>query len=150
MRDLFSPAVIKFGCARALVRGQILCVLKRAAIREKIGDTCGAKGVIANGRMNARGGSAAADHAPSIRLIQGLVGQCIAIVPAGRAEQKALAVLGDARLLDIRMQRFGKRMMTRHYVKLAAFLMKPDGPACATGRRSSTFIFRAAVTRAKL
>ena len=37
------------------------------------------------------------------------------------AEQPALAVLGDAGRIDVGAQRFGKRMMTRHRMFLAAF-----------------------------
>ena len=55
MRDLFSPAVIKFGRARALVRRQFLGVFERAPVGKVIGDAGGAKRVIANGRLDAGG-----------------------------------------------------------------------------------------------
>jgi hypothetical protein len=49
-------------------------------------------------------------------------------VPAGGPEQKALAVLGDAGRVDVGVNCFGERVMARHCVLLAAFLMQPDRP----------------------
>ena len=55
----------------------------------------------------------------------------VRVVPARRAEQEALAVLGDAGGVDIGAQRLGKRVMARHDVMLAAFLVQPELPAGA-------------------
>ena len=54
-------------------------------------------------------------------------------MPARGTEQPALAVIDDARGVDIGAQRLSKRVMARHGVLLAAFLMQPDRPAGATG-----------------
>ena len=70
-------------------------------------------------------------------------------MPAAGSEQKALAVLGDAGSGNIDVQRLGERMMARHGVMLASFFVQPQAPAGACGRRSSTFIFSAALMRAK-
>jgi len=47
---------------------------------------------------------------------------------SGGAEQPTLAVLGDAGRIDVGAQRLGKRVMARHRMLLAAFLMQPDRP----------------------
>jgi hypothetical protein len=52
-------------------------------------------------------------------------------VSAAGSEQKALAVFGNAGRSDVGMQRLGKRMMARHGVMLAAFLVQPQPPARA-------------------
>ena len=70
-------------------------------------------------------------------------------MPAAGAEQKALAVLGDAGGVDIGAQRLGKGMVARHGVVLAAFLVQAEVQPAPFGRRSSTFIFSAAPMRAK-
>jgi hypothetical protein len=48
---------------------------------------------------------------------------------AAGAEQPALAVFRETGGVDIRAQRFSQRVMARHVVFLAAFLMQPNGPA---------------------
>ena len=77
----------------------------------------------------------------------GFSGKHFAVVLPRGAEQPALAVFGDAGRVDISVQGFGQRVMARHRVVLAAFLVQPDQPA-PRGRKSSTFIFKAAVMRA--
>jgi hypothetical protein len=62
---------------------------------------------------------------------------------------QALAVLDDAGSIDVGAQHLGGRVVVRHAVLLATFLMQPDRPA-PRGRRSSTFTFKAAVMRANL
>ena len=52
-------------------------------------------------------------------------------MPARRAEQPALAVLGDAGGIDVGVQRLGERVMAGHDVLLAAFLVQPELPAGA-------------------
>jgi hypothetical protein len=72
-----------------------------------------------------------ADHAPGVRLCHRLLGQLGGAKTRAGAEQPALAVLGDARGGDFGVQRFGKRMMARHLVMLAAFFVQPQLPAGA-------------------
>ena len=55
----------------------------------------------------------------------------VRVVPAAGAEQPALAVLGDAGGVDVGVQRLGERVMARHGVMLAAFLVQPEPPAGA-------------------
>ena len=55
----------------------------------------------------------------------------VALCPRAGAEQPALAVLGDAGGGDVGVQRLGERVMARHRVLLAAFLVQPDLPAGA-------------------
>jgi hypothetical protein len=64
-------------------------------------------------------------------------------------KQPAFPVFGDAGRVGVGVQRFGERMMARHRMVLAAFLVQPNRPS-PRGRRSSTFIFKAALMRAKL
>ena len=52
-------------------------------------------------------------------------------VPAAGAEQVSLLVGRDAGGCDVGVQRLGERVMARHRVLLAAFLMQPDRPAGA-------------------
>src|SRR5271155_26486 len=70
----FLGAVVKLGCARALVRRHLLRVLERAAIGEVGGDTSRAEGVTADRRRNASCHGATADHPPRVRLAHRLVG----------------------------------------------------------------------------
>ena len=77
---------------------------------------------------------AAADHEPGRRLIHRLLGQRGRVVARAGAEQKPLALLGDAGRGDVGVQRLGERMMTRHHVMLSAFLMQPELPARALAR----------------
>ena len=126
------------------MRRHFLSVLQRAAIGKVRGDAGRAECMIADRRVDAGRNSASADHAPGVRLLHGLLGQNGGVVSARRAEQAAFSILGDAGRGDVGVQRLGKRMMARHGVMLAAFLMQPDPPARPCGRRSSTFIFSAA------
>src|ERR1700730_16564199 len=48
---------------------------------------------------------------------------------AGCAEQPALAVLDNGGSVDVGAQCLGERVMARHGVLLAAFLMQPDCPS---------------------
>ena len=80
-------------------------MLERAAVREVSGNPRGAERVAANFCRDAGRGRAAADHAPGVRLAHRFVGEHGAVVSARGAEQKALAVLGDAGRVDIGMQR---------------------------------------------
>ncbi len=45
---------------------------------------------------------------------------------AADAEQPALAILGDAGRSNISVKRLGERVMARHGVMLAAFLVQPE------------------------
>jgi len=61
----------------------------------------------------------------------------------------ALAVLDDTAGGDVGVQHFGERVVARHLVFLAAFLMQMKLPAGALRPEISTFSFNAAPTRAK-
>jgi hypothetical protein len=43
-------------------------------------------------------------------------------------EQPALTIIGDAGGGDVGVKRLGERVMTRHLVMLAAFLVQPQPP----------------------
>jgi hypothetical protein len=62
---------------------------------------------------------------------------------------KTLLVRRDAGRVDVGAQRLSKRVMARHHVLLATFLVQPDQPAVPLDCRSSTRILSAAPTRAK-
>ena len=125
-------------------------MLERAAVGEIGGDPGGAKRVATDFRRDAGRLGAAADHAPGVGLVHRTLGQRIGFVTARGAEQPALAVLSDPGRIDVSTQGLGERVMARHRMFLAAFLMQPDGPPAPRGPRSSTFIFKAAEMRAKL
>ena len=129
------------------MRRHLLRVLERAAIGEIGGDAGGTKRVIADRRVNA-GRAPGAGSCARRRPAPWLLGQTVALCP-GWCEQIALAVVGDAGGVDIGTQYLGERMVARHRVLLAAFLVQLHLPAGALGRRSSTFIFSAALMRAK-
>src|ERR1700736_3190588 len=59
----------------------------------------------------------------------GLSDKALPFVAARGAEQPALAVPGEASRVDVGAQGLGERVMARHGVLLAAFLMQPDRPA---------------------
>ena len=71
-----------------------------AAVGEVSGDPGRAKHMAADRRGDAGRRGAAADHTPGVGLVHGEIGQRIGFVPAGGAEQSALAVLGDAGGVD--------------------------------------------------
>ena len=54
----------------------------------------------------------------------------------GGTEQQALAILGDTGSVNVGAQRFGKRVMTRHGMQLAVFLMQLDRPSGAARPRT--------------
>jgi hypothetical protein len=72
-----------------------------------------------------------------------------ALWPRG-AEKPALAVLGDAGRIDVGAQGLGERVMARHRVFLAAFLVQPDRPSGAPRPQILDLHFKAALMRAKL
>jgi hypothetical protein len=80
-------------------------------------------------RIDARGLCPATDHAPGVRLSHSLIGEDIAVVPAGRPEEPRLAILADAGRVDISVKRLSERVMAWHGVVLTAFLVQLDGPA---------------------
>ena len=98
----FLSTVIELGRARALVRGHFLRVFECAAVRKIGGDPSGAESVISDRGLDARSFGPTADHAPGVRLSHFLIGEGIAVVPAGRAEQPSLAVLGDPGRVKLR------------------------------------------------
>jgi hypothetical protein len=109
------------------MRRHFLRVFERAAVGEIGGDAGRAQHVIADLGKNAGSDSTPSDHAPGIRLIHRLPREHGGVVSAAGAEQKALAVLGDCGHGNIGVQRLGERVMARHGVKLAAFLVQPPG-----------------------
>jgi TolB-like protein len=75
--------------------------------------------------------SSAPDHAPGVRLRHWGVGKGHGVVPWAGAKEPALAIVGDAGGVDVSPQHLRKRVVTRHRVLLAAFLVKLHLPACA-------------------
>jgi hypothetical protein len=128
LREAFLRSVVKFGRARAFMRGHCLRVFERAAVAEIGGDPGRAKRVVADRRHDARGCRPPADHAPGVFLPHRLFGQHGGGVSRAGAEQPALAIFGDAGGGDVSVQCFGKCVMTRHHVFLAAFLMQQHSP----------------------
>jgi hypothetical protein len=124
------------------VGGHLLRVFERAAVGQVGGDPGGAECVAADrrrdvGRCRRPVGSSAGPRA-----------RChCARAPCGIA---SLAVLGDAGRIDVGAQRLGERMMTGIACCLPPFSCSRTVQPAPHGRRSSTFIFRAAVMRAKL
>jgi hypothetical protein len=113
------------------MRCHFLGMLERAAIGEIGGNAGRAKRVAADCLGNAGRGGASPYHAPSVGLAHRLVGKNFAVVAARGAEQPALAVFDNAGGIDIGAQRLGERVVARHRVLLAAFLVQPDGPTGA-------------------
>jgi hypothetical protein len=103
--------------------------------------------VVADRRHDAGGERALAHHAPGIGLGHRLIGKRGAAVAAAGAEHKTFVT--DAGGVDVGAQRLGERMMARHHVLLAAFLVQPISQPVPFDCRSSTLIFSAAPTRAK-
>jgi hypothetical protein len=141
-------AVVKLRCAGAFVRRHLLRVFECAAIGKIRRNTGRPKAMVANRRHDAGRRGAPADHPPGVGLGHRLLGQPRPIVARAGTKQPALAVFGDAGSGNIGVQFLGERVMARHDVMLATFLMQPQPPAGALRRRSSTFIFNAAVIRA--
>ena len=81
------------------------------------------KCMVADRRHDAGSCSAAADHAPGVRLRHGLFGQHRRIVPGAGAKQPAFAIFGDGRGIDVGAQRLSQRVVTWHHVLLPAFLV---------------------------
>jgi hypothetical protein len=113
------------------VRRHLLRVLERAAIGEIGGDLGRTESMAPDRRSDAGRLRAAADHEPGIGLRQRPVGQRL-VVPRAGPEQEALAIIGGAGGIDIGTQRVGERVMTRHRMLLAAFLVQPDRPSRAS------------------
>jgi hypothetical protein len=132
------------------MRGHFLRVLERAALGEVGGDPGGTECVAADFRRDAGRRGAPADHPPGVGLAHRFVGEHGAVVAARGTEEEVLAVLGDAGRVDIGMQRLGERVMAGHGVLLPPFSWSRIVHPAPRGRRSSTFILRAALMRAKL
>jgi hypothetical protein len=113
------------------MRGHGLRVLKRATVGDLRRDPGRPERVIADRRQDAGGECALAHHALGIDLGHGPVGKRSSAVPAAGAEQKGLSVRPDAGGGDGGVRRLGERMMARHHVLLAAFLVQPDQPSRA-------------------
>jgi len=113
------------------MRGHSLGVFERPAIRQLSGDSCNAECVAADGNFDAGVLSAALHHAPGVRLSHRLAGQRRSLRSLGRAEQPAVPVVADSGRRDVGMQLQGERMMARHHMMLAAFLMETESPARA-------------------
>lgn len=83
------------------MRRHLLSMLQRTTVGEIRRDARRSKRMIADRRVNANRHRAPTDHPPSIRLRHGLFSQLNPMMPAGGAEQEALAILGDAGRVDI-------------------------------------------------
>ncbi len=129
LRQPFLGPVIELGRARGFVRGHRLGVFERAAIGQIGGDPRRPKTMVANRRHDAGGGGAAAYHPPGVRLAHRPVGQHRRNMPAGGAKQDAFPLLGNAGRRDIGVQCLGQRVVARHRVLLAAFLLQANLPA---------------------
>ena len=77
-------------------------------------------------------GGAALNHAPGGDAVHRLVGQGIRAADGG-AEEVAFALIAKAGGLYIGMKVGFERVMRRHLMLLAAFLMQTDPPALALG-----------------
>jgi hypothetical protein len=131
------------------VGSHFLSMLERAAIGEIGSDAGRAERVIADRRSDAGCRRTPADHEPGGVLIHRAVGERIGFVPGRGAEQPSLAVLGEAGGIDIGTQRLGEGVMARHRMLLAAFFVQQHVQPAPRDRKSSTFIFSAALMRAK-
>ena len=105
-------------------------MLERATITEIGGDACRAERVVSDRRMDARRCSAPADHAPSVRLRHRSVSKRHGVMARAGSKEPAFAIVTDTRGIDVGAQHLGKRVMARHRVLLAAFLVKLHLPAC--------------------
>src|SRR3954453_13516294 len=93
--DGLAAAVVELGGAGAGVGGHLLGVLEQAAVLEVGGDAARPPGVAADPGGDAGGSGTAAGHAVDVGPIHWSPGEP-AGAAQGRAEQRALAVLGDA------------------------------------------------------
>jgi len=129
LREPFFRSVVELRRARTFMRCHGLRVLKRAAIGQIRRDPGRPKTVVADRRHDAGRERALAHHAPGVDLGHRLIRQRRAVVAARSAKQKSLLIRRDAGGVDIGVKRLGKRVMARHHVLLAAFLVQPDQPA---------------------
>ena len=113
------------GGAGALVRSHSLSVFEGTTIVEIGGDTCGAKGVIADRRWNAGVPCTALKNAPGIGLAHRAIRQKPG-APEGRAKKWTLAIVGEAGGLNVILQISLKMMVTRHAMFLATFFVQTD------------------------
>jgi hypothetical protein len=113
------------------VRRHLLRMFESATIREICRDAGRAEAVIADWCVNSHRNGAPADHAPGVRLRHWLFEQRGRVVAGRRAEKIALAILGNAGGVNVGAQFLGERMMARHLMMLAAFLVQPQLPAGA-------------------
>src|SRR5262249_11192130 len=86
-------------------------------------DPGGPEGMAGDAPLETHGSRAPLDHAPGVNTVHGVRGEC-PTVPYGRAEEGALRVIADAGGVEIGIERGFERMMRRHLVALAAFLMQ--------------------------
>ena len=100
-RRIRFGTIVQLRRAWALVRRQLLSVLKCATVREVSGNASRAEGMATDWCGDAGRGCSTADHPPGVRLAQGPLGQHGAFVAAGGPEQPALTVLDDAGRVDI-------------------------------------------------
>ena len=106
--------------------GDRLGVLQQALVFEVGGDAGRAEGMVAGVGAETGHQHLALDHPVGVLLIHppGQAG-----LAAGRAEQKAVRVVGDAGGGDILVEIFFQRVMAGHLVLLAALFMQPDPAA---------------------
>ena len=106
--------------------GHLLGEFELAAVFEVIGDAGGAKTVIAGLAADAGLAQTAADHAVRARLIEGPALQRPA---APSAEERSLAVAGDAGRGQVLIEKLFEGVMTRQFVHLAALFLQAQPAA---------------------
>jgi hypothetical protein len=129
--DVISP-IIQLGCPRALMRRHLLRLLKIPAIGQVNRDPGRPEGMAADLRFDPGLARAPADHVEGVFPIQRPLRKRAGF-PVGRSKQRALFVLPKAGRFNVGVQVLFERMVHRHLVVLAAFLMKSEPPPLSLG-----------------
>jgi hypothetical protein len=132
-RDLIAGAIIELRCARAFVRSHELRVFQCAAGLQVGRYSGGPEGVAADLDLHAEFRGAALDHAPGVDPVHRPRRECAGAAD-GRAEQGTLFVVGDAGGTEVFIEEGFELVVRRHFVALAAFLVKADPPALPVGK----------------
>jgi hypothetical protein len=129
--NLVLSAVIKHGCPRRFMVGDLLRDFQLGAVLQIRRDAGRAKGMIANPRFDAGRFRAPADDAMGVLLEEG-IGCKLAGLAAGGAEEIAVDVIGDAGRFDVIVQILIETMMTGNVVLLTARPpnSRPRRPGC--------------------
>src|SRR5258705_13088354 len=121
-RNLVLSAVIKLGCPRRFMVGDLLRHFQLAAVLQIGRDAGRPEGMIANPRFDAGRFRAPADDAMGVLLEEG-IGCKLPGLAAGSAEEIAVDVIGDAGRFDVIVQTLIEAMMTGNVVLLAALFL---------------------------